>query len=69
MANPSNKDTEPLGFKGWLPAKSTDPNAIMSVSLKLPGPLHRQLRLKALLQDLTLNEAIARAVEDWLAKP
>jgi hypothetical protein len=39
---------------------------MVGVNLKLPGPLHRALRLKALGMDLTLNEAIAMAVEDWV---
>jgi hypothetical protein len=69
MPNTPSKD-EAVGFKaGWTPAKPVDPNAVVAVSLKLPAPIHRQLRLKTVIADLTLNEAITQAIEDWLAKP
>ena len=48
----------------WNPIK-TDPRDYVGVNLRLPTLIHRQLRIKSVMLGMTLNEAIAAAVEEW----
>lgn len=38
------------------------------ISPRLPGELHKALKVSSINKGLTMEEAVAEAVEDWLAK-
>jgi hypothetical protein len=64
-----NQTSETFALKpGWQPSRPVDPDTMVGVNLKLPAPLHRQLRLKAMATGVGLNQAIADAVSDWVTK-
>jgi hypothetical protein len=44
----------------------TGDGARVSINVSLPAHLHRQLRIKAITEDLSLTEAVAAAVGEWV---
>jgi hypothetical protein len=48
-------------------ATNTDLADTVSINVPLPAGLHRQLRMKALMDGITLRDAVAAAVEEWVA--
>lgn len=62
MPTQSNKMTTATATP---PKTTTDPT--VSVNIPLPAELHKQLRIKAAMEDLTIKDAVISAVEDWVS--
>jgi hypothetical protein len=61
MPTQSNKMTTATA----TPPKTTTDT--VSVNIPLPAELHKQLRIKAAMEDLTIKDAVISAVEDWVS--
>jgi hypothetical protein len=61
MANESD-----VALQASYKSKPVDPTGTVGVNLKLPAGLHRKLRFKALGLSITLNDAITKAVAEWV---
>jgi hypothetical protein len=48
-------------------AGASAPPESVTINIALPGELHRRLRVKAIMLDLALKDAVAAAVEEWTA--
>jgi hypothetical protein len=47
------------------PASPTKPG--VTINIRVPMALHRQLRLQALRQDMMMKDAVVAAIEAWVA--
>jgi hypothetical protein len=58
---PKTSDKEPtLEIVG-----AAAPPETVTINVALPGELHRRLRVKAIMLDLALKDAVAAAVDQW----
>ena len=53
------------GFQG-TPTKTTTPVEV-SINVPLPADLHRKVRIKAVVDDMTIKDAVIAALEAWVA--
>ena len=47
--------------------KAAEPQPEVTINVPLPAELHRQLRIRAATDGLTLKESVIAAVESWVA--
>jgi hypothetical protein len=64
MARPRKRQPEYLAFAVPAPAQTT-PETV-SINVPLPGELHRQLRIKAITEGLSLKDAVITAIAEWV---
>ena len=41
--------------------------AMVTINVPLPVDLHRRLRVKQIMRDLQMKDAVAEAIEQWVA--
>ena len=58
--------TESNKMSTTAPPRPTATDTV-SVNIPLPAELHKQLRIKAAMDDLTIKDAVITAVEDWVS--
>jgi hypothetical protein len=58
-----------------MAAKTTKPKAtqngapdVVTINVAIPRDLHRALRVRAVMEDMTMTEAITAAVTEWTAE-
>jgi uncharacterized protein (DUF2267 family) len=45
-----------------------DETELKRISPRLPGKLHKELKVSSINQGLTMEQAVVEAIEDWLSK-